>query len=224
MPKIKNDFIYLISGDGPERENIKKTIKKNKLENCVIMLGRTNVETLKLLYNASDLFILPNIHIEGNMEGFGIVVLEAGSCGLPVIASDIEGIKDAVINGKTGWLVESENSEAFIKKIESSSFDPKSIQKIVRYNFNWTKIAQQYLDELNYLGSNDINRNPNLISTGKLHPTKGINPCTKLKVLIVATGYPRRKDGFANVYLHRLAKSLVKKGIEIHVVAPHDSG
>lgn len=119
MPKLKNKFLYLISGDGPEKENIKKMIRKNQLENCVIMLGRTDFETLRLLYNASDLFILPNIHIEGNMEGFGIVVIEAGSCGLPVIASDIEGIKDAVINGKTGWLVESENSEAFIRKIES---------------------------------------------------------------------------------------------------------
>ena len=45
-----------------------------------------------------------------------------------------------------------------------------------------------------------------------------------MKVLIVATGYPRWKGDFANVYLHRLAKSLVNKGVEVHVVAPHANG
>ncbi len=42
-----------------------------------------------------------------------------------------------------------------------------------------------------------------------------------MRVLIITTGYPRWKGDFNNVYLHRLAKSLVKKGIEVHVVAPH---
>lgn len=45
-----------------------------------------------------------------------------------------------------------------------------------------------------------------------------------MKILIATTGYPRRKDDFANVYLHRLAKSLVRKGIDVHVVAPHAFG
>jgi glycosyltransferase involved in cell wall biosynthesis len=146
MPKLSESYIYLISGDGEERENIKKAIDKNNFQNRVFILGKTNSNILKLLYNSSNLFIMPNIHIEGNLEGFGLVALEAGSCGLPVIASNIEGIPNAIINGKTGWLVKEKDAQEFVTRIKNSEFNKKRIIGIVRENFEWGKIAENYLE------------------------------------------------------------------------------
>ncbi len=146
--KLSKDYIYLISGEGNEKDNIQRAIEKNKLENKVFILGKTNFKTLKLLYNSANFFIMPNIHIGGNIEGFGIVAIEAGSCGLPVITSGIEGIKDAVIPGKTGWIVGEKNIEGFVDKIEKSQLDSKKIKEEIKKHFDWEKIAKKYLEVL----------------------------------------------------------------------------
>lgn len=144
MPSLGNEYVCIISGAGPENEEIKKTIEKKKLEKKVFMLNKTSNEDLKLLYNSSDLFIMPNITISGDAEGFGIVIIEAGSCGLPTITSGIEGTKDAVINGKTGWIVGEKNKKEFIQKIKNSKFKKREIQKEVEKHFDWKKIAEKY--------------------------------------------------------------------------------
>ncbi len=144
MPNLSNNYIYLVSGDGPEKENIKKAINENNLNDRVFLLGKTDFEILKLLYNTSDLFIMPNISVEGNIEGFGIVAIEAGSCGLSVIASNIEGIKDAVINGKTGWLVKEKDSKGFIKIIKGKNIDRDKVRKEVIKNFDWKTVTEEY--------------------------------------------------------------------------------
>lgn len=141
FPKLNNNYAYLISGEGIERENIERAIKEKNLSS-VYLLGRTDFPTLKLLYHASDIFVMPNIKVEGDMEGFGIVALESSSSGLPVVASDIEGIKDAVIQGKTGLLVKEKNPEDFIKAIRKA----KSIRvnsKLVS-RFSWDNVAREY--------------------------------------------------------------------------------
>ncbi len=149
IPKLDNNYIYLVSGDGKERRNIENVIaEKTDLAKKVILLGKTDFETLKLLYNSADLFIMPNIKIEGDMEGFGIVAIEAGSCGLPVIASGIEGIKDAVINGKTGWLVKENDIEAFVNKIKAEPLDGNKVRETVSDNFDWQIISNKYAEVL----------------------------------------------------------------------------
>ena len=60
---------------------------------------------------------MPNIYDENDQEGFGIVLLEAGSYSLPSIATNIEGITDAIIDGKTAILVEEKNASAYLDAI-----------------------------------------------------------------------------------------------------------
>ncbi|MBI2629253.1 glycosyltransferase family 4 protein [Candidatus Pacearchaeota archaeon] len=145
MPKLEKSYIYLISGEGKEEENITKAIKNNNLEKRVFLLGRADFETLKILYNISDVFVMPNIKVEGDMEGFGIVAIESASVGLPVVASDIEGIKDAVIKNKTGYLVKEKSTKEFIKSIKSANMLNKQTMKtLIKQNFAWDKIAQEY--------------------------------------------------------------------------------
>lgn len=157
IPKLLeqiNEFVYLIAGDGIFRERIKNIIANNGLEDYVIMLGKVDDEVLKLLYNASDIFITPNIPVEGDMEGFGIVALEATSCSVPVVASKLDGIKDAIKNERNGFLVEPYDINRFVEvitKLLENDYERKEVGKKAREftlkNYSWEKIAEKYLKE-----------------------------------------------------------------------------
>ena len=144
IPKLGSSYYYLIAGSGPEYTRIQKLIEYSNLGHCVFMLGRISDEEKKVIYNASDIFIMPNITVPGDMEGFGIVIIEAGICGLPVIASNIQGIRDAVIDGQTGFLVEECDVNGYIDKIRSMNLRREDIRSVVNSSFDWTKIYQQY--------------------------------------------------------------------------------
>ena len=104
-------------------------------------------EEKNCLYQISDLFVMPNISVKNDQEGFGIVLLEAGRYGLPVIASNIEGIKDAVIDGKTGHLIEEKNAQGFINNITNPDIDLSLLKNIISSNFDWRNIARRYYIE-----------------------------------------------------------------------------
>jgi len=155
MPKLGEEFLYIIAGDGKDKENIKSAIKNTALENRVIMLGYISDKQRNILFNTANLFVQPNIKIRGDMEGFGISVIEAGACGLPVLASNIEGLKDAIKEGQNGFLIESGNADAFIKKINELFMqgNPREIfgEKVREYvvqNYSWEHIAELYLNEI----------------------------------------------------------------------------
>ena len=153
LPKIKHRFHYIIIGDGPERTNIEEAIKKMTLSN-VDVLGRQPDEILKAAYAASDLFIMPNIPVAGDMEGFGVVLLEANLAGTAAIASDLEGIRDVVCNGENGYRVPPEKPELFAEKIDNMFTRGcrelgERARVYVKAKFDWKSVAQQYVDYLN---------------------------------------------------------------------------
>lgn len=117
IPQLSDNIFYLIIGSGTEKDNIQNTIVQQRLNKKVKMLGKVSDQDLRLLYKAADLFIMPNIQVKGDCEGFGLVALEATSCGIPVIASDLEGIRDAIHEDRNGFLVRPGDKEGFIKKI-----------------------------------------------------------------------------------------------------------
>lgn len=156
MPKLveKNPkVLYFIAGDGPYKTVILQKINLKGLQEHVYMLSRVGNELLKYLYNGSDVMVMPNIPVKGDMEGFGIVALEASSCETPVIASDLEGIKDAVKEGKNGFLVEPRNSKDFSENISKILLDDnlrsglsREARKFVEEKFSWSVITQKLLD------------------------------------------------------------------------------
>jgi phosphatidylinositol alpha-1,6-mannosyltransferase len=148
VPRLDRRCLFLVSGDGPERDAIRESISDCGLGDRVMLLGRTSDELLRLLYNTADYFIMPNIHEPGNMEGFGLVVLEAASCGATVVASDIEGISDAVVNGVTGWLVPERDADAFARHIAKAPLPGRKVIGEVRKRFDWRVIAAQYIEAL----------------------------------------------------------------------------
>lgn len=156
IPKIKGqrqDFVYLIVGDGIFKERIRESIKENNLEDYVFMVGKVDDDYLKKLYNAVDIFVMPNIPVNGDMEGFGIVLLEAASCGTSIVASNIEGIKDAIKDGKNGFLIEVYNVGRFVKIInrlldnnEKKEKNGTIIREFTLQNYEWKKIAEKYVN------------------------------------------------------------------------------
>ncbi len=157
MPKIiekEEGCIHLIVGDGNFSPQVQKAIGQHDLKDFARMLGRVDDETLKALYNASDIFVMPNVPVKGDMEGFGIVALEASSCGLPVVASNLEGIKDAIQEGKNGILVEPGSVQGFASAVGEllennelrEEFGAKARQFTLE-NYGWERITEIYLKE-----------------------------------------------------------------------------
>jgi len=153
LPKLQSNIIYIVAGDGNDKENIQNAINETSSASRVRLLGFVSNETRNILMNTCDLFIQPNIRVAGDMEGFGISVIEAASCQLPTIASKLEGLQDAIQDGKNGFLVESENAQAYIEKIHSLLSDTeklrafgKQARRYVIAHFRWEIIAKQYLD------------------------------------------------------------------------------
>ncbi len=161
LPKLDEKIVYAVAGDGPDRQNVLDAIKETGLEKRVFMLGRVSDEIRDTLFNTCDLFIQPNIKIKGDMEGFGISVIEAVSCQLPVVVSELEGLKDAIKNGENGFLVEPENPEAYVSKINSlltdetyrKEFGQKSRQYVLD-NYQWKNIAEKYIKEISSVSIN----------------------------------------------------------------------
>lgn len=153
MPKIQDHCIYLIAGDGVEKAAIEKSIQEYRLEKSVYCFGFVIDELKSFLFTNSDLFIQPNIKVDGDMEGFGIAVLEANAYGLAVLGSKLEGLQDSITENKNGWLLEPGDASAYILKLNELSMQPSKLNTAGReakifchQHFSWECIAEQYLN------------------------------------------------------------------------------
>jgi len=98
---------YLIAGRGPEEERLRALARALGIADQVLFVGHVPDDELPYLYAACDVFVMPSRALaqRDGVEGFGIVFLEAGACGKPVIGGRSGGIADAVIDGVTGLLI-----------------------------------------------------------------------------------------------------------------------
>ncbi len=148
MPRLRESFYYLIAGDGPEYRRIQRLVENKNLRDRVFLLGRVSEETKKIIYNAADIFVMPNLTVPNDVEGFGIAAIEAGSCGLPVIASDIQGLQDAVFDGVTGYLIGECDAEGLIQKIEQMDLKREDVRSAVVSGFDWKRVYKSYRNAL----------------------------------------------------------------------------
>ena len=117
MPKIKEaipNAQLLFVGSGPRAEYLQRAITKLDLAEDIKLLGRVKYEELPAHFLLGDVFVMPSrSRLFGlEVEGLGIVYLEASASGLPVIAGDSGGAPDAVIPNKTGLLVDGRDTES----------------------------------------------------------------------------------------------------------------
>ena len=154
MTKLaEKNICYFIVGGGEDRERIQSLIEKYHLSRKVRLLGRVSEQELNSLYVNGDVFVMPNIPVKNDMEGFGIVAVEAALAGLVVVASAIEGIKDAVIDGKNGFLMESGKEAAYLEKIldieENRDMYKKYasvFQQYTKDNYSWEAVCTEYVN------------------------------------------------------------------------------
>lgn len=134
IAKLKDQFpqiLYAIIGDGNYREELEFLVQGLEVENNVLFLGKLNDTQVKEWYTRCDMFAMPSRQLEnGDVEGFGIVFLEANSFGKPVIAGNSGGIPDAVVDGETGFLVDPLDAEMIADSIERLLLDKTLAQKM----------------------------------------------------------------------------------------------
>ncbi len=160
MPLLPEHVHYWLAGEGPMHENLRRLVERMNLSHRVHLLGRVTEEALRDLYRGANLFVMPNIPVSGDMEGFGVVMLEAGLAGLPVVASRLEGIIDVIEEGKNGHLVPPLQPEAFWQAILPYVEDTYRLEQFsrrastyVRTHFSWDAIARQYVHRLTRLAA-----------------------------------------------------------------------
>ncbi len=152
MPKIQNlNPLYLVTSTGPEQEHIRQTIAELHLENSVQLLGTVDPERLEQLFSSADIFIMPNIPVPHDVEGFGFVALEAAVHATPVIAARLEGIPDAIHDKKNGMLFTPGNAEECATLITHWHDHPEErltfgeqAQAYTVTHFRWEDVVERY--------------------------------------------------------------------------------
>lgn len=163
LPKIVREFpdtLFIIIGaeatdalskQSNETTKIQQAIYETTLENHVILLGQVSERELTNAYIASDLLIFPVLDIPGDVEGFGMVAIEAAAHGLPTAAFAVGGVIDAVDHGKSGWLVNygdykllSQTIINYLKNINTgkNSVTKSTCQNFAKY-FAWDKFGER---------------------------------------------------------------------------------
>ena len=109
-------FKYLLAGDGIDRKRIMNELKRAKFE-YEYLSEISEEEKINEFYPSIDVFVLPPLELPNDVEGFGIVYLEANACGIPVVASKTGGVPDAVKEGVSGVFADPTNPENIADKI-----------------------------------------------------------------------------------------------------------
>ncbi|MCF2443985.1 glycosyltransferase family 4 protein [Dyadobacter sp. CY345] len=147
---IKNK-LQLMFGYPSDENNLRHQLHKHELKNKVLHLGKLPQADLEMILHHSDGFIMPNIPVEGDMEGFGLVCLEASLAGNWVFASNIEGITSAVHNEKNGTLLPTLDSQAWTQALNDFIENPDIFNSVqapdyTAQNFGWDKMVRQYYE------------------------------------------------------------------------------
>jgi len=157
LRQVPNAHLLLV-GQGPYLEHLQKLVKGHGLENSVTFIGRVDYKELPQYLCVGDIFAMPSrSRLMGlEVEGLGIVYLEASSCGLPVLAGNSGGAPDAVKQSETGLVVsgtdEKQIASAAIELLNNSDSSKKmglaGRQWIVN-NWRWETWSKEFEALLN---------------------------------------------------------------------------
>ena len=132
------DLVYVIAGDGPYRKALEVKVDALGLKDSVIFTGYVEEREKLELYRLADLYVMPS-----RGEGFGFVFLEAMACGIPVIASEVDGSRDAVRDGALGLMVQPDDPDGLREAIISGLELPRGkVPKGLSF-FSFAKFAER---------------------------------------------------------------------------------
>lgn len=147
---LGDDVKYIIGGTGDFMEELRDTVKRFGLEDRVIFPGRIPNSELPEYYGAADVFVLPSV---SRLEAFGIVALEAMASRVPVVVSDIPGVREVIVEGRHGLLAEPMKAFDIAGKIRTILENPEMAEhmgyqgrKVVEERYTWKTVAKQIED------------------------------------------------------------------------------
>ena len=144
MPKIlakRPDAKLLLIGQGPRKAKLDSLVAKYGIADSVKFLGSIAYTDLPKYLNAADLFVMPSrSRLMGlEVEGLGIVYLEASACALPVIAGSSGGAPDALIDGRTGYVVDGRDIDQIANRVLSLIDNPKQAEEMGKAGRVWVE-------------------------------------------------------------------------------------
>ncbi|WP_020408726.1 glycosyltransferase family 4 protein [Hahella ganghwensis] len=153
LPEIKArfpDVLYAVIGEGEEKPNLVKLAQELGVAENVAMMSELSDEQMLQCYQQCDLFVLPNRTIGCDIEGFGMVLVEAQACAKPVIAGDSGGTAETMVIGKSGFVVDCTRPEPLAKEITELLENREKRENMgnlgrqhVESSLDWSQLAEQ---------------------------------------------------------------------------------
>lgn len=152
MPLLAPDVRLVIVGSGPEAERLRAARQRLDDPDRVLLLGPQDDDTCSMLRHGCDLFFMPNVPKDDDVEGYGIAPLEAMYSGTPVVAFAVDALIEAVREG--GWLIESGDYEGFVAAAhafyelapEARAAAGQAAREYCRREYGWDRSAARYAD------------------------------------------------------------------------------
>ncbi len=158
LPSVRRaipDVVYVIAGDGPDRGRLEELTQREGVGDCVRFVGEVRDDELPLWYSLGDVFVMPSRSEPPDVEGFGIVFLEAAACERPVVAARAGGIPDAVADGVSGLLVAPGDGAGLARTLTELLSDParraelgRRARERVLAELTWETIADRTFEAL----------------------------------------------------------------------------
>jgi phosphatidyl-myo-inositol dimannoside synthase len=148
------NLCYVIVGNGPERSNLEQLAREVGVAHLVKFVGNISDEELPQFYSLCDVFVMASRAQESqhDVEGFGIVYLEANACNKPVIGGRSGGVAEAVIDGVSGLLVDPQSEEDVAEKLAHLLLDTEFARRLgqqgyerVQRDFGWDGYCDKLL-------------------------------------------------------------------------------
>lgn len=156
LSALPDDVAYVLIGEGPQREAIARAAREAAVSLRVHLLGRVSDELLAAAYARADVFVMPNVPVAGDLEGFGLVALEAAAVGLPVVASRLEGITEALQDGRNATLVPALDVAAYADALSGLISLPAADRRArgvvaatyTGERYGWERTAARYVEAM----------------------------------------------------------------------------
>ena len=162
VDKVPDAKLLVAGGDpkgalvhGGQAEAVRRAAGESGMAAHVVMTGPLSDEEMAGAFRAAGVFVLPAVPVPGDMEGFGIVLLEAAAAGVPTVATKLGGISDAVEDGVSGVLVPPGDYDRMAEAISRLLADGDARRRFgeagrrrVLERFTWDAAARRYCDAL----------------------------------------------------------------------------
>lgn len=134
----KTKYNLIIAGDGPEKENLQTLISSLGVNSQVSLFGRASREEVLILMQQANCFVLPSFY-----ETFGVVLIEAMACGLPVLSTISGGPESIIKNDDYGYLCHENELAEMLEKMTSQVFNSKAIRDYVQKYFSENAVRKK---------------------------------------------------------------------------------